>query len=106
MSDRIEVTITVNGRDYRRQVEPRVHLADFLRNLLQRVQCTEQEVRTLHGVITAFAGPRGLRGHRHGKGGPLSTRFRSPASLLRASDIHGAQEIFRSSRCSPCMWIP
>ena len=29
-----------------------------LRNLFQRAQCTEQELRTLHGVITAFMGPR------------------------------------------------
>ena len=30
-----------------------------LRNLFQRADCTEQELRTLHGVVTAFAGPRG-----------------------------------------------
>ena len=29
-----------------------------LRNLFQRAFCTEQELRTLHGVITAFVGPR------------------------------------------------
>ncbi|HLJ62509.1 MAG TPA: RNA methyltransferase [Stellaceae bacterium] len=29
-----------------------------LRNLFQRAQCTSQELRTLHGVITAFVGPR------------------------------------------------
>jgi tRNA/rRNA methyltransferase len=29
-----------------------------LRNLFQRANCTEQELRTLHGVITAFMGPR------------------------------------------------
>jgi carbon-monoxide dehydrogenase small subunit len=32
MSDRVEVTINVNGREYRRHVEPRMHLADFLRH--------------------------------------------------------------------------
>jgi tRNA/rRNA methyltransferase len=30
-----------------------------LRNLFQRAQLTAQELRTLHGVITAFVGPRG-----------------------------------------------
>jgi len=30
----------------------------FLRSLFQRAQCTEQELRTLHGVVTSFAGPR------------------------------------------------
>jgi tRNA C32,U32 (ribose-2'-O)-methylase TrmJ len=29
-----------------------------LRSVFQRAQCTEQELRTLHGVITSFAGPR------------------------------------------------
>jgi carbon-monoxide dehydrogenase small subunit len=32
--ERVEVTINVNGRDQRRQVEPRMHLADFLRHEL------------------------------------------------------------------------
>jgi carbon-monoxide dehydrogenase small subunit len=34
MAELIEVTINVNGRDYRRQLEPRMHLADFLRHEL------------------------------------------------------------------------
>lgn len=34
MPDRVEVTINVNGRDYRRTVEARMHLADFLRHEL------------------------------------------------------------------------
>ena len=34
MADTVEITLTVNGRHYRRQVEPRVHLADFLRHEL------------------------------------------------------------------------
>jgi tRNA C32,U32 (ribose-2'-O)-methylase TrmJ len=29
-----------------------------LRNLFQRAQCTEQELRTLHGIITAMMGPK------------------------------------------------
>jgi tRNA/rRNA methyltransferase len=32
-----------------------------LRNLFQRADCTEQELRTLHGVVTSFAGPRARR---------------------------------------------
>lgn len=34
MPERVEVTVTVNGRDHRRLVEPRLHLADFLRHEL------------------------------------------------------------------------
>jgi tRNA C32,U32 (ribose-2'-O)-methylase TrmJ len=32
-----------------------------LRSLFQRAQCSEQELRTLHGVVTGFAGPRERR---------------------------------------------
>jgi tRNA/rRNA methyltransferase len=41
-----------------RNAEKRPSMVRNLRNLLQRAQCTEQEVRTLHGVITSLAGPR------------------------------------------------
>jgi carbon-monoxide dehydrogenase small subunit len=34
VAERLEITVTVNGRDYTRGVEPRVHLADFLRGEL------------------------------------------------------------------------
>jgi aerobic-type carbon monoxide dehydrogenase small subunit (CoxS/CutS family) len=34
MSERWEVTVTVNGREYRRAVDSRTHLADFLRHEL------------------------------------------------------------------------
>jgi tRNA/rRNA methyltransferase len=41
-----------------RHPEKRPSMTRNLRNLFQRAGCTEQELRTLHGVITAFLGPR------------------------------------------------
>ena len=41
-----------------RQPDKRPSMVRNLRNLFQRAGCTEQELRTLHGVITAFMGPR------------------------------------------------
>jgi tRNA/rRNA methyltransferase len=41
-----------------RHPDKRPSLTRNLRNLFQRTGCTEQELRTLHGVITAFMGPR------------------------------------------------
>jgi tRNA/rRNA methyltransferase len=41
-----------------RNRESRPSMIRNLRSLFQRAQCTEQELRTLHGVVTAFAGPR------------------------------------------------
>jgi tRNA/rRNA methyltransferase len=41
-----------------RHPDKRPSMVRNLRNLFQRAQCTEQELRTLHGVVTAFMGPR------------------------------------------------
>jgi tRNA/rRNA methyltransferase len=41
-----------------RNREKRPSMVRNLRNLLHRAGCTEQELRTLHGVLTAFVGPR------------------------------------------------
>jgi tRNA/rRNA methyltransferase len=41
-----------------RNRESRPSMIRNLRTLFQRAQCTEQELRTLHGVVTSFAGPR------------------------------------------------
>jgi tRNA/rRNA methyltransferase len=41
-----------------RHPDKRPSMTRNLRNLFQRAGCTEQELRTLHGVITAFMGPR------------------------------------------------
>ncbi len=41
-----------------RNLEKRPSMVRNIRNLFQRAHCTEQELRTLHGVITALAGPR------------------------------------------------
>jgi tRNA/rRNA methyltransferase len=41
-----------------RHPDKRPSMTRNLRNLFQRAGCTEQELRTLHGVVTAFMGPR------------------------------------------------
>lgn len=41
-----------------RHSDKRPSMTRNLRNLFQRALCTEQELRTLHGVVTAFVGPR------------------------------------------------
>jgi tRNA/rRNA methyltransferase len=52
----LEEALVRNG--FLRQREARPSMVRNLRSLFQRAQCTEQELRTLHGVLTAFAGPR------------------------------------------------
>ena len=50
MTERIEVSLTVNGRAYRRTVEPRLLLSDFLRHELG---LTGTHVGCEHGVCGA-----------------------------------------------------
>ena len=57
--DHLEEELEENG--FLRNRESRPHMVRNLRSLFQRAQCTEQELRTLHGVVTAFAGPRERR---------------------------------------------
>ncbi len=54
--DHLEEELVRNG--FLRNHESRPSMVRNLRSLFQRAQCTEQELRTLHGVVTAFAGPR------------------------------------------------
>ena len=51
-----EEALVLSG--FLRHPDKRPSMTRNLRNLFQRAQCTEQELRTLHGVITAFLGPR------------------------------------------------
>ena len=44
-----------------RTADKRPGMVRNLRNLFQRTECTEQELRTLHGVVTAFVGVRGKK---------------------------------------------
>jgi tRNA/rRNA methyltransferase len=55
----LEEELVKNG--FLRHPESRPSMVRNLRSLFQRAQCTEQELRTLHGVVTAFAGPRERR---------------------------------------------
>ena len=52
----LEEELDRNG--FLRNAAKRPSMVRNLRNLFQRANCTEQELRTLHGVVTAFMGPR------------------------------------------------
>jgi tRNA/rRNA methyltransferase len=58
--EHLEEALDDNG--FLRNREKRPSMVRNLRNLFQRARCTEQELRTLHGVVTAFAGPRQRKG--------------------------------------------
>lgn len=52
----LEEELEINGFLHNKEARPT--MLRNLRALFLRAQCTEQELRTLHGVITALAGPR------------------------------------------------
>ena len=54
--EHLEEELVHNG--FLRNRESRPRMVRHLRSVFQRAQCTEQEIRTLHGVVTSFAGPR------------------------------------------------
>src|SRR5436190_8823565 len=54
--DHFEEALVLSG--FLRHADKRPSMTRNLRTLFQRAQCTEQELRTLHGLITAFLGPR------------------------------------------------
>jgi tRNA/rRNA methyltransferase len=60
--DHFEEALDQSG--FLRTADKRPGMVRNLRNLFQRAECTEQELRTLHGVITAFMGAREKRGPR------------------------------------------
>jgi tRNA/rRNA methyltransferase len=54
--DHFEEALDQSG--FLRTADKRPGMVRNLRNLFQRAECTAQELRTLHGVITAFVGAR------------------------------------------------
>jgi tRNA/rRNA methyltransferase len=52
----LEEALEISG--FLRDRDKRPRMVRNLRSLFQRAHCTEQEIRTLHGVVTALAGPR------------------------------------------------
>jgi tRNA/rRNA methyltransferase len=54
--DHFEEALVESG--FLRHPDKRPSMTRNLRNLFQRAGCTEQELRTLHGIVTAFMGPR------------------------------------------------
>jgi tRNA/rRNA methyltransferase len=79
--DHLEEELENNG--FLRNRESRPSMVRNLRSLFQRAQCTEQELRTLHGVVTAFAGPR----QRKQKPRPAATvRSLEPREVLGLVD--------------------
>src|SRR5207237_1840061 len=84
--EHFEEALDLSG--FLRHPDKRPSMTRNLRNLFQRSGCTEQELRTLHGIITAFMGPRqrSQAPETHEANTTLSSRRKPGPSFQSPSD--------------------
>jgi carbon-monoxide dehydrogenase small subunit len=102
MPDHIDVTITVNGRDYRRQVEPRMHLADFLRHELgltgTHVGCEQGVCGNCTVLVDGQAIKSCLMFAPQADGAQVTT----VESLAGEEQLHPLQQAFKEAHALQC----
>jgi aerobic carbon-monoxide dehydrogenase small subunit len=102
MADRVDVTINVNGRDYRRQVEARLHLADFLRHELgltgTHIGCEQGVCGNCTVLVEGEAVKSCLMLAAQADGQRVAT----VESLATGEDLHPLQEAFRQEHGLQC----
>jgi aerobic-type carbon monoxide dehydrogenase small subunit (CoxS/CutS family) len=100
--DPVEISVTVNGRAYRRQVEPRVHLADFLRHELgltgTHIGC-EQGVC---GNCTILVDGTPVKSCLMFAAQADGTNVRTVESLADGEHLHPLQQAFKEAHALQC----
>jgi aerobic-type carbon monoxide dehydrogenase small subunit (CoxS/CutS family) len=100
--DPVEISVTVNGRAYRRQVEPRVHLADFLRHELgltgTHIGC-EQGVC---GNCTILVDGAPVKSCLMFAAQADGTNVRTVESLADGEQLHPLQQAFKEAHALQC----
>jgi carbon-monoxide dehydrogenase small subunit len=98
----VEISVTVNGRAYRRQVEPRVHLADFLRHELgltgTHIGC-EQGVC---GNCTILVDGAPVKSCLMFAAQADGTTVRTVESLADGERLHPLQQAFKEAHALQC----
>lgn len=102
MPDRVEVTVNVNGREYRRQVEPRMHLADFLRHELgltgTHVGCEQGVCGNCTVLVEGEAVKSCLMFTPQADGQNVTT----VESLAGEDELHPLQQAFKEAHALQC----
>ena len=102
MPDPVEISVTVNGRAHRRQVEPRVHLADFLRHDLgltgTHIGC-EQGVC---GNCTVLVDGEAVKSCLMFAAQADGCVVRTVESLAEGDELHPLQEAFKEAHALQC----
>jgi carbon-monoxide dehydrogenase small subunit len=102
MPDLVDITVTVNGRAYRRQVEPRVHLADFLRHDLgltgTHIGCEQGVCGNCTVIVDGEAVKSCLMFAAQADGQHVAT----VESLADGDELHPLQTAFKEAHALQC----
>jgi aerobic-type carbon monoxide dehydrogenase small subunit (CoxS/CutS family) len=102
MPDPVEISVTVNGRAYRRHVEPRVHLADFLRHDLgftgTHIGCEQGVCGNCTVLVDGEAVKSCLMFAAQADGASV----RTVESLADGDRLHPLQEAFKEAHALQC----
>jgi len=102
MPDPVQISVTVNGRAYRRDVEPRVHLADFLRHDLgltgTHVGCEQGVCGNCTVLVDGEAVKSCLMFAAQADGASVET----VESLADGDQLHPLQQAFKETHALQC----
>jgi aerobic-type carbon monoxide dehydrogenase small subunit (CoxS/CutS family) len=102
MPDLVDITVTVNGRAYRRLVEPRVHLADFLRHDLgltgTHIGCEQGVCGNCTVIVDGEAVKSCLMFAAQADGQHVAT----VESLADGDELHPLQTAFKEAHALQC----
>jgi carbon-monoxide dehydrogenase small subunit len=98
----VDITVTVNGRAHRRQVEPRVHLADFLRHELgltgTHIGCEQGVCGNCTVLVDGEAVKSCLMFAAQADGATVTT----VESLADGDRLHPLQQAFKDAHALQC----
>ena len=102
MPDPVQISVTVNGRAYRRDVEPRVHLADFLRHDLgltgTHIGCEQGVCGNCTVLVDGEAVKSCLMFAAQADGASVET----VESLADGDQLHPLQQAFKETHALQC----
>jgi aerobic-type carbon monoxide dehydrogenase small subunit (CoxS/CutS family) len=102
MSERVEVTLSINGKRYTSTVEPRLLLADFIRHV---AGLKGTHIGCEHGVCgacTVLLDGRTARSCLHFAVAVQDAEIVTVESLARADALHPIQEAFHQNHALQC----
>lgn len=102
MPERVLITVNVNGRDYRREVEPRTHLADFLRHELGLTGTHLGCEQGVCGNCTVLVDGQAIKSCLMLAAQVDGQRVTTVESLAHGEELHPLQRAFKEAHALQC----